>query len=143
MFEPNRGETPLWDSIILTALFPDEKDPETLIQDLRNSYLPNKLPSVELKILEDEDWERAWMDNSKPLCFGENLWICPSWTKSPNPEAVNIMLDPGLAFGTGTHPTTALCLSWLDQQELNDMVLIDYGCGYGILGIAALLLGAK
>ena len=143
MFEPARGETPLWNSIILTALSPAEKDPEKLIQNLRNSYLPNKLPTVELKILEDEDWESAWMDNFKPLCFGENLWICPSWAKAPNPEAVNIILDPGLTFGTGTHLTTALCLSWLDQQELNDMDLIDYGCGSGILGIAALLLGAK
>ncbi|MBN4074952.1 MAG: 50S ribosomal protein L11 methyltransferase [SAR86 cluster bacterium] len=143
VFEPVRGETPLWDSIILTALFPAERDPEKLIQDLRKSYHPNKLPPVELKLLEDEDWERAWMENFKPLCFGENLWICPSWAKAPKPEAVNIMLDPGLAFGTGTHPTTALCLRWLDQQELKDMTLIDYGCGSGILGLAALLLGAK
>lgn len=143
LFEPVRGETPLWDSIILTALFPVDLDPEKLIQELRQSYLPKKLPPIELKLLEDEDWERAWMDNFKPLCFGEKLWICPSWTKAPNPDAVNIMLDPGLAFGTGTHPTTALCLNWLDQQELDGRELIDYGCGSGILGIAALLLGAK
>lgn len=143
VLEPARGETPLWDSIILTAIFTADTDPEKLIQALSESYLPNKLPPVEFKILEDEDWERAWMDSFKPLCFGENLWICPSWAKAPNPDAVNIMLDPGLAFGTGTHPTTALCLSWLDQQDLNDKVLIDYGCGSGILGIAALLLGAK
>lgn len=143
VLEPARGETPLWDSIILTALFSAETDPEILLQTLSNSYLPNKMPPVEFKILEDEDWERAWMDSFKPLCFGENLWICPSWTKAPNPDAVNIMLDPGLAFGTGTHPTTALCLNWLDQQVMQDMVLIDYGCGSGILGIAGLLLGAK
>ncbi len=143
VFEPGRGETPLWDSIILTALFPAELDPAKLIHELRQGYLPNQLPPLELKLLEDEDWERAWMDNFKPLCFGEKLWICPSWTKVPDPNAVNIMLDPGLAFGTGTHPTTALCLSWLDQQELDDKELIDYGCGSGILGIAALLLGAK
>ncbi len=143
VFEPVRGETPLWDSIVLTALFPAEKDPEKLIRELGQNYLPNKLPPIELKLLEDQDWERAWMDNFKPLCFGEKLWICPSWAEAPNPDAVNIMLDPGLAFGTGTHPTTALCLSWLDQQELNEKELIDYGCGSGILGIAALLLGAK
>ncbi|MDG2089678.1 MAG: 50S ribosomal protein L11 methyltransferase [Gammaproteobacteria bacterium] len=143
VFEPIRGETPLWDSIILKALFPAETDPEKLIQQLNKSYLPKKLPPVELKVLEDEDWERAWMDNFKPLCFGDNLWICPSWATAPKPEAVNIMLDPGLAFGTGTHPTTALCLSWLDQQELKNQVIIDYGCGSGILGIAALLLGAE
>ncbi|MDC1435673.1 50S ribosomal protein L11 methyltransferase [Gammaproteobacteria bacterium] len=143
VFEPVRGETPLWDSIILTALFPAEQDPEKLIQELSQGYLPNKLPPIELKLLEDEDWERAWMDNFKPICFGGKLWICPSWAKAPDPGAVNIMLDPGLAFGTGTHPTTALCLSWLDQQELKGKELIDYGCGSGILGIAALLLGAK
>lgn len=143
VFELVSGETPLWDNIILTALFPAGKNPDRLIQELRNNYLPNKLPLVELKLLEDKDWERAWMDNFKPLCFGENLWICPSWAKAPNPKAVNIRLDPGLAFGTGTHPTTALCLSWLAQQKLNDKVIIDYGCGSGILGIAASLLGAK
>lgn len=143
VLEPARGETPLWDSIILTALFSAETDPEKLLQVLSNSYLPDKLPPVEFKILEDEDWERAWMNSFKPLCFGENLWICPSWAKTPNPDAVNIMLDPGLAFGTGTHPTTALCLNWLDQQAMQNKVLIDYGCGSGILGIAGLLLGAK
>ena len=143
VFEPIRGETPLWDCIILTALFVAETDPEKLIQQLNKSYLPKKFPPVELKILEDEDWERAWMDNLKPLCFGENLWICPSWAEAPKPEAINIILDPGLAFGTGTHPTTALCLSWLGQQNLTKQVIIDYGCGSGILGIAALLLGAK
>ncbi len=83
------------------------------------------------------------MQSFKPICFGEKLWICPSWAKPPQPDAVNIMLDPGLAFGTGTHPTTALCLSWLDQQNLNNKTLVDYGCGSGILGIAALLLGAQ
>jgi ribosomal protein L11 methyltransferase len=143
VFEPNRGETPLWDNTILTALFPSSTDPEKLLRDLSSAYQPKKLPPVDFKILEDEDWERAWMDNFKPLRFGENLWICPSWTKTPEPEAVNIMLDPGLAFGTGTHPTTALCLGWLDQQNLNNKTVIDYGCGSGILGIAALLLGAE
>lgn len=143
VFEPIRGETPLWDSIILTALFPADTNPKQLIDQLQKSYLPHKLPPVELKVLEDEDWERAWMDNFKPLCFGDNLWICPSWSTAPNPQAVNIMLDPGLAFGTGSHPTTALCLNWLDQQDLKDKVIIDYGCGSGILGIATLLLGAK
>lgn len=143
VFEPARGETPLWDRIILTALFPNTINPEKLIQILNKDYHPKKLPPLEFRLLEDENWERTWMDNFKPLRFGKNLWICPSWTKPPVPEAVNIMLDPGLAFGTGTHPTTALCLSWLDQQNLKDKLLIDYGCGSGILGIAALLLGAR
>jgi len=143
VFEPARGETPLWDSIILTALFPKAINPEELIQNLNKDYHPKKLPPLEFRLLEDEDWERTWMDNFKPMRFGENLWICPSWATTPEPEAINIMLDPGLAFGTGTHPTTALCLSWLDRQNLKDKHLIDYGCGSGILGIAALLLGAR
>jgi len=83
------------------------------------------------------------MDNFHPIQFGERLWICPSWHTPPAPDAVNIMLDPGLAFGTGTHPTTALCLNWLDQADLKGKYVIDYGCGSGILAIAAALLGAE
>ena len=143
VFEPVRGETPLWDSIILTALFPAEQDPEKLIQELSQGYLPNKLPPIELKLLEDEDWERAWMDNFKPICFGGKLWICPSWRDVPDPTAVNVMLDPGLAFGTGTHPTTALCLTWLDGLDLKGKTVVDFGCGSGILSLAALKLGAE
>jgi len=82
------------------------------------------------------------MDNFQPMRFGQRLWIVPSWHAAPQPEAVNLLLDPGLAFGTGTHPTTALCLEWLDGQDLNDCTVIDFGCGSGILAIAALLLGA-
>lgn len=92
--------------------------------------------------LEDKDWEREWMDNFHPMLFGERLWICPSWRPVPDPEAVNVMLDPGLAFGTGTHPTTALCLQWLDGLDLRGKTVIDFGCGSGILAIAALKLGA-
>ena len=83
------------------------------------------------------------MDNFHPMKFGERLWICPSWHEVPEPEAVNVMLDPGLAFGTGTHPTTALCLTWLDGLDLTDKVVVDFGCGSGILSLAALKLGAK
>ena len=83
------------------------------------------------------------MKNYHPMQFGKRLWICPSWRDVPDPTAVNLMLDPGLAFGTGTHPTTALCLEWLDSQDLDKKVVTDYGCGSGILGIATLLLGAK
>ena len=82
------------------------------------------------------------MDNYHPMQFGKRLWVCPSWKEAPEPDAVNMMLDPGLAFGTGTHPTTALCLEWLDAQDLDGFKVVDYGCGSGILGIAALLLGA-
>ena len=83
------------------------------------------------------------MENFKPICFGEKLWIVPSWHEPPQPNTVNILLDPGLAFGTGTHPTTALCLQWLDKADLTGKTVIDYGCGSGILAIAAALLGAN
>ncbi|MFB1001370.1 MAG: 50S ribosomal protein L11 methyltransferase, partial [Pseudomonadales bacterium] len=88
-------------------------------------------------------WERSWLNDFEPLQFGKKLWICPSWYEPPEPNAINIALDPGLAFGTGTHQTTALCLEWLEQASLKDKTIIDYGCGSGILAIAALLLGAK
>ena len=139
VFEPDRGETPLWDNIYLTALFPDDLNPRQLVDELTEAFLPDKFPPVDIKPIENTNWERAWMKDFKPICFGEKLWICPSWAQAPDPAAVNIMLDPGLAFGTGTHPTTALCLNWLDRQN---KTVIDYGCGSGILGIAALLLGA-
>jgi len=96
-----------------------------------------------LEQLEDKDWEREWMDNFHPMKFGERLWICPSGLDVPEPDAVNVMLDPGLAFGTGTHPTTALCLTWLDGLDLQDKTVVDFGCGSGILSLAALKLGAK
>jgi ribosomal protein L11 methyltransferase len=101
------------------------------------------LPPHRIEILEDKDWIREWMDSYQPMRFGMRLWICPSWRTPPEPDAVNLMLDPGLAFGTGTHPTTSLCLQWLDGLDLNGKTVIDFGCGSGILGIAALLLGAK
>ncbi|MDX1398986.1 MAG: 50S ribosomal protein L11 methyltransferase, partial [Oceanospirillum sp.] len=100
-------------------------------------------PSPRIEILEDKDWEREWMENFHPIQVGERLWICPSWKEAPNPEATNLVLDPGLAFGTGTHPTTFMCLEWLDQHDVDGQTVVDYGCGSGILGVAALLLGAE
>jgi ribosomal protein L11 methyltransferase len=147
IFEPDLGTTPLWQSTVVTGLFSAEHDLETTLDYIR-SELPNLLeadqiaPSVSAEILEDKDWERAWMDMYHPMQFGERLWVCPSWREVPDPNAVNLMLDPGLAFGTGTHPTTALCLEWLDSVQFDGLNVIDYGCGSGILGIAALLLGA-
>jgi hypothetical protein len=101
------------------------------------------LPEHHSEVIEDQDWERSWMDNFQPMRFGQRLWIVPSWHAAPEPDAVNLLLDPGLAFGTGTHPTTALCLEWLDGQDLKGCNVLDFGCGSGILAIAALLLGAK
>ena len=142
ILEPGLGETPLWDDVKVTGLFAAETD-TTQATILATAALGETLPKYRWEILEDKDWERAWMDNYQPMQFGERLWICPSWLEPPEPNAVNLLLDPGLAFGTGTHPTTALCLQWLDQAGIKDKVILDCGCGSGILGIAALLLGAK
>lgn len=141
IYEPDLGTTPLWTQTHLLALFEhDVTQDQVLAQlQLRNS----QLPETAFEIIEDQDWERSWMDNFHPMQFGQRLWIVPSWHQAPKPDAVNLLLDPGLAFGTGTHPTTALCLEWLDQQNLDHSQLLDFGCGSGILAIAGLLLGAN
>jgi ribosomal protein L11 methyltransferase len=141
LFEPPPGATPLWDDIRLMGLFTADHDPQQLIDTVRAAF-GAELPPHRIEILEDKDWIREWMDSYQPMQFGQRLWICPSWRTPPQPDAVNLMLDPGLAFGTGTHPTTALCLQWLDGLDLRGKTVIDFGCGSGILGIAALLLGA-
>ena len=141
IFEPDLGTTPLWSNTHLLALFEADTDPANLVAHLQ-LLTGGELPAHEIEHIEDQDWERSWMDNFQPMRFGQRLWIVPSWHAAPEPEAVNLLLDPGLAFGTGTHPTTALCLEWLDGQDLNDCTMIDFGCGSGILAIAALLLGA-
>jgi ribosomal protein L11 methyltransferase len=172
LFEPGVGETPLWSELLVTGLFPGECDAGVLAPWLQARW-PGSLPDLSFSILEDQNWERAWLDDFKPLHFGSRLWVCPSWWKppsdtgtpdswQPDPEAaaawenrnaallvqmqapgnIVLQLDPGLAFGTGTHPTTSLCLQWLDSQDLTGTTLVDYGCGSGILGLAALMLGA-
>jgi ribosomal protein L11 methyltransferase len=142
ILEPALGETPLWQQTKVMGLFDAGIDTDqTTITILAN--LGQSLPDFRWEILEDKDWVRCWMDDFKPMPFGKRLWVCPSWCEPVDPDAVNIMLDPGLAFGTGTHPTTALCLQWLDGLELTGKTVIDFGCGSGILGIAALLLGAS
>ena len=93
--------------------------------------------------IQDQDWQKKWMQDLQPMQFGERLWVCPSWMTYPDPFAVNINLDPGLAFGTGTHPTTSLCLQWLANYRLTNKTVMDFGCGSGILAIAAYYLGAK
>ncbi|WP_415890518.1 50S ribosomal protein L11 methyltransferase [Neptuniibacter sp. SY11_33] len=147
IFEPDLGTTPLWKNTTITGLFAAEHDLEETLKYIKQGHeqlFPEiPAPSIKAEILEDKDWEREWMDNYHPMQFGERLWVCPSWREPPQADAVNLMLDPGLAFGTGTHPTTALCLEWLDQNISDTNFLIDYGCGSGILGIAGLLLGAK
>lgn len=142
IFEPDLGTTPLWSNTHLLALFEGDTDPDTLINHL-SLLRQGSLPDHQLERVEDQDWERSWMDSFQPMRFGQRLWIVPSWHTAPDPKAVNLLLDPGLAFGTGTHPTTALCLEWLDSEPVAGKQIIDFGCGSGILAIAALLLGAE
>ena len=141
IFEPDLGTTPLWSHTHLLALFEADTDETALLAHLQ-LLCGGSLPEHHVERIEDQDWERSWMDNFQPMRFGRRLWIVPSWHAAPEPDAVNLLLDPGLAFGTGTHPTTALCLEWLDDQELQGCNVLDFGCGSGILAIAALLLGA-
>lgn len=141
LFEPPVGETPLWHQVKVTALFDEQVPVESIGSELERVF-GGKVQALEIQTLEDQVWERAWMAHFSPMSFGERLWICPTGFEPPEPDAVNVILDPGLAFGTGTHPTTALCLAWLDSLDLRGKTLLDYGCGSGILAIAALCLGA-
>jgi ribosomal protein L11 methyltransferase len=143
MLEPPPGAMPLWQATRVSGLF----DPSLIGIDALRSAIIRALdteagPSLSLEWLEDRDWERAWMDQYRPMRFGNRLWIRPSGFEVDQPGAVIVDLDPGLAFGTGTHPTTALCLEWLDAQDLQGRSLVDFGCGSGVLAIAALKLGA-
>ncbi|RLM27524.1 ribosomal protein L11 methyltransferase [Brenneria alni] len=142
VFEPLPGETRLWGDTDVIGLYDAETEMADVIATLEQEPLLGAGFKHKIEQLEDKDWEREWMDNFHPMRFGERLWICPSWRDIPDPTAVNVMLDPGLAFGTGTHPTTALCLQWLDGLDLQGKTIIDFGCGSGILAIAALKLGA-
>lgn len=142
VFEPLPGETRLWGDTDVIGLYDAEMDMTKVVAMLEYTPLLGSGFVHKIEQLEDKDWEREWMDNFHPMRFGERLWICPSWRDVPDTNAVNVMLDPGLAFGTGTHPTTALCLQWLDSLALEGKTVIDFGCGSGILAIAALKLGA-
>lgn len=144
ILEPGPGEVPLWRQLRATALFDAaEHDPDALHRALCQAMGQERLPGWAVERLPDRAWERAWLDDFRPMRFGERLWICPTTADAPDDAAaVVIWLDPGLAFGTGTHPTTALCLAWLDEQQLAGRTVVDYGCGSGILAIAALKLGA-
>ncbi|HMN45762.1 MAG TPA: 50S ribosomal protein L11 methyltransferase [Povalibacter sp.] len=162
VLEPAPGTTPLWPSVRIKALFDAGADP-LVIEALLRSQLGARLPALQFETLDDRPWEREWLKDFRPMRFGRRLWICPAGMRPeqletaptlPSPASgggeeraplapVFLDLDPGLAFGTGTHPTTALCLTWLDGAELRDRTVIDYGCGSGILAIAALKLGAR
>ncbi len=140
LLEPGPGETPLWDAVRLSALFTGAEDLTPLLGEIP-SELCTQAPTLAVPVA-DREWTRVWEDQFHPLQMGERVWICPTWTPPPDPDAINILLDPGLAFGTGTHPTTAMCLRALDADLPPGQRVVDYGCGSGILGIAAARLGA-
>ena len=140
VLEPAPGETPLWNDTRITGLFDAEADLAAVAADLQASL--GALPGYRIEALGDRDWEREWLRDFGPMCFGERLWICPGNTDAGD-GAVVVRLDPGLAFGTGTHATTAMCLEWLDAAALQGRQLLDYGCGSGVLAIAALKLGCN
>ena len=142
VFQVDLGSTPIWQHTEILGLFAHDAPMADIVARVHARVPTSKDSHIAIEEIVDTEWERVCMQDFKPMRFGERIWICPSWETPPDPTGVNIMLDPGLAFGTGTHPTTALCLEWLGEQDLQDKIVIDYGCGSGILAIAAALLGA-
>ena len=144
VFEPDLGTTPLWDRVRLSAFVAADGDIQALLAALQAWFVQQGWPWAEpvCQRLEDQDWANAWQAHYQPFAVGQRLWICPSWCEPPQPQAICLQLDPGLAFGTGSHPTTLLCLHWLEQANLQHKRVLDFGCGSGILGLSALLLGA-
>lgn len=143
VLEPKPGEVRLWDATAVTGLFEAGADARALIAALRQN-LPVEIPLTCSAVpLADDDWVQRSLDQFTPLRFGQRLWVVPQWHSAPDATAVNVILNPGLAFGTGTHPTTAMCLEWLDGNSVADAVVVDFGCGSGVLAIAAARLGAR
>lgn len=143
IYEPLPGEVLYWQDTTVIGLYDAEHPMQPVLDKLQQTSLFKQSLSYKLEQLEDKDWEREWMDNFHPMQFGKRLWVCPSWRDIPEPDAINVLLDPGLAFGTGTHATTALCMQWLDAHIQPEQTVVDFGCGSGILAIAALKLGAQ
>jgi ribosomal protein L11 methyltransferase len=142
IYELSPDHHPLWDRMSLIALFPAEYDSDLLKLRLSNQIDSIVLDQAVWKNIAEEDWLLKWQENLQPMLFGNKLWVCPSWCEIPDPQAINIILDPEMAFGTGTHPTTALCLEWIAENIQPGNTVVDYGCGSGILAIAAAKLGA-
>ena len=142
ILEPGPGATPLWPEVVVTALLPSDADEDAVRNRL--ARLPGqRLSDIGFNFIEERDWVREFRENLSPVRFGEGLWICPPGMPCPDPAGVAITLEPGLAFGSGSHPTTALCLQWLAGMGLRGLTVLDWGCGSGVLAIAALALGAQ
>ena len=143
VYEPAIGETKIWSNTQVIALYELDADPELIKTQVYKQFNNDDLHDWVYEAIADQEWERAWMEYYKPMKFADRLWVCPTDQEQHESGTVCLTLDPGLAFGTGTHPTTALCLEWLASHELSAKTVIDYGCGSGILAVAAVLLGAK
>jgi ribosomal protein L11 methyltransferase len=143
VYEPAIGETKIWSNTQVIALYELDADPELIKAQVYQQFNHDDLHDWVYEAIADQEWERAWMEYYKPMKFADRLWVCPTDQEQHESGTVCLTLDPGLAFGTGTHPTTALCLEWLASHELSAKTVIDYGCGSGILAVAAVLLGAK
>lgn len=142
VFDRLDGEVPLWTQTTVTGLWPEGENLDTVAEHLRDAVGTAVVVAIEKKILADQDWERVWLDRFQPININQRLWISPAELEPPGPVMPTVYIDPGLAFGTGTHATTHLCLEWLTDIPLNDVTVIDYGCGSGVLAIAAIKLGA-
>lgn len=140
-FEVAYPREPDWEQVCVTGLFDAARRPESVVRELTDRMHEELMPRVDT--LEEQDWERAWLQRFGPRKYRGDLWVCPSWLQPPDPLATNLILDPGLAFGTGDHATTAQCLDWISERDWTGSTVLDYGCGSGILAIACLLKGAS
>ncbi|MGI9342834.1 MAG: 50S ribosomal protein L11 methyltransferase [Gammaproteobacteria bacterium] len=142
ILEPPPGATPLWDRVRVAALFESTTSETDIRLAIATVVEPGALTPIRFDIVEQEDWVGKLRDELEPLCFGDNLWICPPGKTCPDPDGIVIAMEPGLAFGTGTHPSTSLCLDWLARNPPTGHAVLDFGCGSGVLGVACLALGA-
>ena len=144
IMEPDPGDAPLWSRAVVSALFEDRAGVADNLREIAARWQRAKgCEELEIAPLEDRDWSQTWREGLAPRCFSERLWVTPSYARPPEDGRPVLVIDPGLAFGSGTHATTTLCLSWLSGQDLKGRVVADYGCGCGILALAALRLGAR
>lgn len=142
ILEPGPGATPLWPEVIVAALLPSDAG-QNAVRDRLARLLGTCQSDIRFAFIEERDWVREFRENLVPLPFGQRLWICPEGQQCPDPAGITVTLEPGLAFGSGSHPTTALCLQWLAGLDLRGLTVLDWGCGSGVLAIAALALGAQ